>query len=529
MMMMMLTRMIVRGDEQGDEWGRLDPWEAPSANARTRCLEVCHDPPEVCRGTSLEDIMQRARMTTMNYHPLGAWLATIYQGSKLMRFFRTTNDVNQFDRAAAIHGSAWQSTSHHMLGLDFMTKDDVTRLAPDIIAKAMATCNSTGTQFAMAWACAHGIGHATVLAATMVVSDGGRRRPPTDHHISCTGPPTVTHSGEALQIAESICAAMPSRDLGYACADGLYMSWAGTECPPGSADVPLNTMPTTRDGHVRLISDVFTQDPMFLACANATYVSACIFGAVVGLIEDFYMPRSFHGFESDRNGRGTICSEPFPVDGIVNLLCQAPVWSTSETLLRSCLYGAAWAISDPHWCFSGGRQMFNIRHFHRISGITVPAWCANITTSPTTISSNENIHDDNYAFRVAACALAPLYHITAKAFEIETAATPKLNRSDLVTTCQTFCADLGASDDPAIRAVAPICATNLAICASLDGAPLPNVSFVPTNLFEHVYADDVLPPSFPLFVGYPRRACGRNLKLYTGDIRSNYSHHDAPP
>ena len=499
-----MIRWTVGEDEQGSEWGRLDPNFAPPSEAATkRCLEVCHGPEEVCRGSSVDDILRVK--TSMNYHPIGAWLATMYDPRSLMSILRTSERVNPFERSATIHGSAWQWTYHHIKSLDLKTIDDARKLAPEIIANAMEMCEAP--TYALEWACAHGIGHASVVAAAAILNPGA------PDHISCTGPPTVAHSGEALQIAESICAAMPHRDLGYACADGLYMSWAATECPPDRHAPDMPQITDDPEDHIRLITDVFAVDPMVLACANASFVPACIFGAVVTLIETFYTPRSFHGFDPD--GARSICADPFPVHGIVNRICQAPVWFHTESLLRSCLYGAAWAISDPHWCFSGGRQMYDIRHDNHITGLNIPAWCANITDVKTN-------NDDDYAARVAACVLAPLYHVTAKAFEIETATNPDLHRPDLVTSCQTFCADLATADDPVIRAVAPICATNLAICASLDGEPVSNASFVPTNLFEHVHpGDDDLPPS--LFVGPPHRDCGRAQDLYKGGLRANFS------
>ena len=252
---------------------------------------------------------------------------------------------------------------------------------------------------------------------------------------------------------------------------------------------------------VDLISDVLAVDPMLVACANTTFVAACVFGAITTMIEAFYIPRSFGGSETIG-----ICGDPFPAQGIVNLLCQAPVWSTTENLFRSCLYGAAWAISDPSWCFSNNKHMTvgkKLYDHHIVAG-NVTAWCANITATPI----HQNYHDDDYASRVAACVLAPLYHVTTKAFDVETGGPTSLDhRPNLVHSCQSFCDDLAAADDPAIQAVVPICATDVALCKSLDGESVPGASFVPTNLFERP-GDEIL-PSF-LFVEPPHRVCGRS-------------------
>ena len=125
-----------------------------------------------------------------------------------------------------MHAIVWQWTSQYIRGLDDLrTNDDVTRLAPKIVRDAMDLCQGS---FALQWACAYGIGRASVAAATKVLDDNEQ------DHISCTGSPTVTRSvgGPGLVIAEAICSAMPDRDLGYACAEGLYVSYAATGCPP---------------------------------------------------------------------------------------------------------------------------------------------------------------------------------------------------------------------------------------------------------------------------------------------------------
>lgn len=283
--------------------GRLKVVEKAGSFDATTCIETCKLIEEFCRASDgkkaflLLDAIPKGPYRTLGFtklHFSAAWMSSVWKPEYLFE-----NVIQRYSHemkprtASIIHGAMWQAVYGAAVEKG---------LGPgEMLNYGLKLCGANPS-FEMMWTCSHGIGHA---ASYFAIS----QYRPIDKP-ACAEFPTGFSDISVMRVAERICAEYSDRGLAYSCAEGVWMTTAGSKL--------INAQEMAETTAV----DGLDPSAGFEMCETAMFPAMCIYYVRKMRIE------GAHG--------KAYCETPTIKD-----VCSR--YDTNPFLYRQCAYGVACA------------------------------------------------------------------------------------------------------------------------------------------------------------------------------------------